>query len=64
MLESSKWGLSIYIWNIQKQQQTTKLSVTVKALLANILWIARQSYMIELVLKSAHQTVSNDIVTT
>ena len=29
-------------------------SVTIKALLANILWIAKQIYMIELVLESAH----------
>ena len=36
-------------------------SVTVKALFANISWIAGSIYMIELALESAHQTVSNDI---
>ena len=36
-------------------------SVTTKALLANILWIARQIHMIEPVLESAHQMVSNNI---
>ena len=36
-------------------------SVTVKALLANISWMARWIYMIELVLESAHQTISDDI---
>ena len=38
-----------------------KLSVTIKVLLANILWIARQIYMIKLALESAHQTVSDNI---
>ena len=38
-----------------------KPSVAVKALFANILWIAEQIHMIELVLESAHQSVSNDI---
>jgi len=36
-------------------------SVTVKALLANISWMAKQIHMIELVLESAYQIVSNDI---
>ena len=36
-------------------------SVAVKALLANISWTAEQIHMIELVLGSAHQSVSNDI---
>ena len=36
-------------------------SVTVKVLLADILWTARQVYTIELALKSAHQSVSDDI---
>jgi len=36
-------------------------SVTVKSLFANILWTTGQIHMIELVLESAHQTVSNDI---
>ena len=34
---------------------------TVKALSANILWIAKWIYMIELALESAHQTVSDHI---
>ena len=37
------------------------LSVTVKALFANILWIAKWIHIIKLILESAHQTVSNDI---
>ena len=36
-------------------------SATIEALSANISWMARQIYMIELVLESAHQTVSNNI---
>ena len=36
-------------------------SVTEKASLANISWIAKQIYMIELVLKIAHQTISDNI---
>ena len=36
-------------------------SVTVKALFANILWMARQIYIIELALESTHQFVSDDI---
>ena len=35
--------------------------VTVKALFANISWMAGLIHTIELVLESAHQTVSNDI---
>jgi len=35
--------------------------VTVKVLLAIILWMARQIYMIELALKSAYQIVSDEI---
>ena len=38
-----------------------KLSVTVKVLLANISWTTGWTYIIELVLESAHQTVSDDI---
>ena len=38
-----------------------KLSATVKVLSADISWTARQIYMIELVLESAHQSVSNDV---
>ena len=36
-------------------------SVAVKALFANILWMTEQICIIELVLKSAYQSVSNDI---
>jgi len=36
-------------------------SVAVKALSVNISWIAELIHMIELVLKSAHQSVFNDI---
>jgi len=36
-------------------------SVTVKVLLANILWTARQIHIIKLILESAYQTISNDI---
>ena len=36
-------------------------SVAVKALSANISWIAKQICMIELILESAHQSVSNDL---
>ena len=39
-----------------------RASITAKALLANILWMARQIHTIELVLKSTYQTVSNDIL--
>ena len=38
-----------------------KLSITVKVLLANILWTAKWIHTIELASKSAYQTVSNDI---
>ena len=36
-------------------------SVIVKVLLANILWMARQIYIIELVLESAYQFIFNHI---
>jgi len=36
-------------------------SVAIKALSANILWMAKQICTIELVLESAYQFVSNDI---
>ena len=36
-------------------------SVTTKALLANISWMAGWIHTIELILESAHQTVSDDI---
>jgi len=38
-----------------------KPSVAVKASSANISWTAKQICMIELMLESAHQFVSNDI---
>ena len=38
-----------------------RLSVAVKALSANISWTAEWIYMIELVLESAHQSISNNI---
>ena len=44
-----------------KNNWDIRLSVTVKALFANTSWMAGQIHMIELVLESAHQTVSNDI---
>jgi len=36
-------------------------SVAVKALSANISWIARQIYTIKLALESAHQSIYNNI---
>ena len=36
-------------------------SVAIKALFANISWTAEQICMIELVLESAHQTISDNI---
>ena len=38
-----------------------RLSVAVKALSANISWMAEQIHTIELALESAHQSVYNDI---
>ena len=38
-----------------------RTSVTVKAVSANISWTAEQIHMIELVLESAYQSISNDI---
>ena len=38
-----------------------KPSVAVKSLLANISWMAERIHMIELALKSAHQSIYNDI---
>ena len=38
-----------------------RLLVAVKALSANISWMAKQICMIELVLESAYQSVSNNI---
>ena len=39
----------------------TRPLVTVKALLANISWIAEHIYIIKIALESAHQIFSNDI---
>ena len=38
-----------------------RLSVAVKALSANISWMAEWIHMIKLALESAHQFISNDI---
>ena len=42
-------------WNIRS-------SVTIKSSFVNISWITGQIHTIKLVLESAHQTVSNDII--
>jgi len=42
--------------------QDIRPSVTIKALLANISWLARWIHMIKLVLKSAYQTIYNNIL--
>ena len=47
-------GYIINDWDIRP-------SVAVKALSANISWIAEQIHMIELILESAHQIIYNDI---
>ena len=53
------------MWDVQKQATTNdwdiRLSVAIKALSANILWITEQICMTELALESAHQFVSNNI---
>ena len=41
--------------------QDIRPSVTVKALFADISWMAGQICMIRLALESAHQTISNNI---
>ena len=41
--------------------QDIRLSVAIKALSANISWMAEQNHMIELALESTHQMVSNDV---
>ena len=41
--------------------QDIRPSVTIKALLADISWMAGQIHMIELILESTYQTVSNGI---
>jgi len=46
---------------VTKNNQDVRPSVTIKGLLANISWIARQIHTIKLVLKSAYQTISDDI---
>ena len=42
--------------------QDIRPSVTIKASLADISWIAKQIYMIELVLESVHKTISDNIL--
>jgi len=44
--------------------QDIRLSITVKVSLADISWMARWIHMIELVLDSAYQIVSDDILYT
>ena len=46
---------------VTTNNQDIRLSVAVKALSANISWMAKWIYMIELVLESTYQTVSDDI---
>ena len=46
---------------VTTNNQDTRPLVTIKASLANILWIAGQIHIIELALESAHQNVSNNI---
>jgi len=57
--------MAIYIYvgytKVTTSNWDIRPSVTVKVLLANISWMARCIHMIELVLASAHQTVSNNI---
>ena len=43
------------------KNQDIRPSVAVKALAANISWTAEQIHMIEFVLESAHQSVSNSL---
>ena len=43
------------------KNQDIRLSVTIKALLAIILWTARQIHMIELALESTYQTIPDNI---
>ena len=49
------------IYKSNNKQWDIRLSVTVKVLLANILWMAKQTYTIKLVLESAYQIISNNI---
>ena len=57
--------MAIYIYvgytKVTTSNWDIRPSVTVKVLLANISWMARCIHMIELVLASTHQTVSNNI---
>ena len=46
---------------VTTNNQDIRSSVTLKSLFANISWKARRIHMIELILESAHQTISNDI---
>ena len=46
---------------VTTKNQDIRPLVTIKALFANISWITRQIYTIELVLENAHQTISNNI---
>ena len=47
---------------VTKNNWDIRLLVTIKVLLADILWIAGQICTIKLVLESAYQTVSDNIV--
>jgi len=60
MLESPKWELFAHMWDIQNDWDI-RLSVAVKALSANISWMAKLIYTIELVLESAQHSIPNDI---
>jgi len=46
---------------ITTNNQDIRLSVTIKYLFANILWMTGQIHMIKLALESAYQTVSNNM---
>ena len=53
-------AICIYVRYTKVITNNIRLSVTIKALLVNISWMARQIHTIELTLKSTHQTVSNN----
>jgi len=55
-------AIHIYVGctKVTTNNQDIRPSVTIKALLADILWIARWIYMIELALESTHQIISNN----
>jgi len=63
MLESPRWGLSTYVeyTKATTNDQDIRPSVALKALSANISWMASWIHTIELVLESAHQYVYNDV---